>query len=77
MSFSVKGGRGWGGGLPFTVNYYRCHYSDGVGRTGLGIHDVILVVSGTTQHISRPRKVVLSLSKTQFPKLRELLRNCF
>ena len=37
---------GWGGGgLPLTVKYCRCNYSDGVGRTGLGIHDIILVVS--------------------------------
>ena len=34
-----------GGGLPLTVEYCRCNYSDGVGRTGLGIHDIILVVA--------------------------------
>ena len=67
MSVSIKGGGGGGGGLPLTVKY--C--------TGQGIHDIILVVSGPTEHISRSRKVVLSHCKTQLPKLREFLTNCF
>ena len=32
--------------------------TDGVGRKGIGIHDIILVVSGPTEHILRSRKVV-------------------
>ena len=78
MSVLIKGGVGGGGWrLPLTVKYCRCNCSDGVGRKGLGIHDIILVVSGPTEYISRSRKVVLSLCKTQLQKLREFFRNCF
>ena len=52
-----------------TVKYCRCNYSDGVVRTGLEIHDIILVVSDPTEHISR--SLVLSLSKTK--RVREKL----